>query len=64
MIIHYTCIIHKCFFYPKKYRGNDFRKEFSELGELRNLIPSSCHVMALTAIATDVTRRVIFAHLV
>ena len=34
------------------YRGSEFRKEFSHLGEVRSLLPDHTHVMALTATAT------------
>ena len=36
-------------------RGNHFRREFTNLGEVRNLIPNHVHVMALTASATERT---------
>ena len=39
------CTTHPC-------RGDYFRKEFSKLGEIRSLIPSTTNVMALTATAT------------
>lgn len=41
------------------YRGESFRKEFSNLGEVRSLIPQKARVMALTATATVKTRRAI-----
>jgi len=34
------------------YRGDDFRTIFAKIGELRYLLPSSVHVMAMTATAT------------
>jgi len=34
------------------FRGDDFRTEFSKIGELRSLIPTSVNIMALTATAT------------
>ena len=34
------------------YRGERVRTEFASLGEVRSLIPSHVHVMALTATAT------------
>ncbi len=40
-------------------RGSEFRKEFSNLGEVRSLMPSGTHVMALTATATQSSRRTI-----
>ena len=33
-------------------RGDDFRKEFSCIGEVRNILPSCVKLMALTATAT------------
>lgn len=36
-------------------RGETFRKEFSNIGEARSLIPTAVHVMALTATATKLT---------
>ena len=44
-------------------RGESFRKEFSQLGELRSLISEHVHVMAITATATRSTRKVIFKQL-
>ena len=38
------------------YRGDGFRTDFSKLGEVRSLIPSSVKLIALTATATRVTR--------
>lgn len=37
-------------------RGDTFRQAFSQLGEVRSLIPQGVHVMALTATATKATR--------
>ena len=34
------------------YRGESFRKEFANLGEVRSLIPKEVRIMALTATAT------------
>ena len=39
------------------YRGKEFRKEFSHIGEVRSLIPSDVRLMALTATATKQSRR-------
>ena len=39
------------------YRGEDFRQEFKNLGEVRSLISSSVNVMAVTATATKTLRR-------
>ena len=38
------------------HRGQDFRKEFSNLREVRSLIPLGVHLMALTATATKQSR--------
>ena len=40
-------------------RGDSFRKNFSQLGGIRSLIPSTVRVMALTATATKSSRRAI-----
>ena len=37
-------------------RGENFRKHYSHLGELRSIIPEAVHAMALTATATKATR--------
>ena len=37
-------------------RGSSFREDYSKLGEVQSLIPTSVHVMALTATATATTR--------
>ena len=42
-----------------KCRGTEFRKEFSNLGEVRSLIPEHVHCMALTATATKTSRKTI-----
>ncbi len=39
------------------YRGDTFRKAFSELGEVRSLLPPHKNLMALTVTATKATRR-------
>ena len=41
------------------YRGNNFCRKFSHLGELRSIIPENVKAMALTATATDTTRTAI-----
>ena len=41
------------------YRGDDFRVAFSQLGELRSIIPSNVHVLALRATATSETLAVV-----
>ena len=38
------------------FRGSSFRPEFSQLGEVRSIIPESVNVMALTATATKTIR--------
>ena len=38
-------------------RGESFRKEFANLGDVRSLIPETVRIMALTATATKSTRR-------
>jgi ATP-dependent DNA helicase RecQ len=38
-------------------RGENFRKEFANLGEVRSLIPETVRIMALTATATKQSRR-------
>ena len=37
-------------------RGDSFRTEFSNIGEVRSLLPNGVHLMALTATATKQTR--------
>ena len=37
------------------YRGDEFRPEFTHLGEIRSVLPSHVHIMATTATATDST---------
>ena len=39
------------------FRGDNFRQEFSNLGEIRCLIPPSINLLALTATATVTTRK-------
>ena len=41
------------------YRGEQFTREFSHLGEIRSIIPECVRVMALTATATKTTRKFI-----
>ena len=38
------------------FRGEDFRKEFSYIGEVRSILPNSVKLMALTATATKTLR--------
>jgi superfamily II DNA helicase RecQ len=44
-------------------RGADFRKEYARLNEIRSVIPSGTPFLALTATATEVMRKEIFAKL-
>ena len=39
------------------YRGDEFRKEYSRLGEVRSILPQNVNVMALTATATKTLRK-------
>ena len=41
-------------------RGEEFRKEYSRLGEVRSILPHNVHVMALTATATKTLRRDVY----
>ena len=43
------------------FRGEYFRQEFRNLGEVRSLIPSNIHIMAMTATATTTTRNQVIA---
>ena len=45
------------------YRGREFRKEFSQISEIRALMPPATNLMALTAIATNETRNKIITAL-
>lgn len=45
------------------FRGSEFRKEFSRIGEVRSLVPLTVKMMALTATATTATRRKIISSL-
>ncbi len=38
------------------HRGESFRKEFANLGDIRSLVPETVRIMALTATATKFTR--------
>ena len=42
---------------PVPYRGNHFRREFSNLCEVRSLLCHDVNIMALTATATRMTRK-------
>ncbi len=57
-LILYSTILNRlnCFL---MFRGNDFRKEFALLGELRSIIPVNVSVMALTATSTISTLQVV-----
>lgn len=39
------------------YRGDEFRKEYSRLSEVRSILPVGVNVMALTATATRTLRK-------
>ena len=39
------------------FRGNAFHTEFSKVGEIKSILPKQVNVMALTATATNSTRR-------
>ena len=41
------------------FRGDQFRRSFASLGQLRSLIPESTNVMALTATATKLTFEIV-----
>ena len=45
------------------FRGAQFRKEFSCIGELRSLIPQGTPLIALTATATVASRNLIILNL-
>ena len=45
-----------CTFRFTSCRGDDFRVEFSRLGEVRSLIPKDVNIMALTVTATQSLR--------
>ncbi len=45
------------------YRGNSFRREFSDLGEIRSIVSENVRLMALTATATLSTRKFILKSL-
>ena len=45
------------------YRGDTFRKVYRRIGEIRSLVPPSVGVMALTATATESTRKDILKRL-
>jgi len=39
------------------YRGDEFSKEFADLGEVQSIIPKTVNIMALTATATRSLKR-------
>ena len=51
---HTTIVYHV----PFLYRGDSFRREFANLGEISSLLPD-VHIMALTATASTLTRKAI-----
>lgn len=58
MVIGYPCTLlwTSSFF----YRGDDFRQEYSKLGEMRSILSANVHIMALTATATKTLRAKVF----
>lgn len=55
--IYLSCmIIDKKLMLFSKFRGDDFRKEYSRLGDVRSILPPKVNVMALTATATKKLR--------
>lgn len=46
-----------CALFFSLWRGETFRREFLNIGEIRSLVPSSVGLMALTATATGSTRK-------
>ena len=38
------------------FRGDSFRREFKNLGEVRSIIPPHVHIMGMTATATRHTK--------
>ncbi len=45
------------------YRGDSFRVEFAQLGEVRSLIPDRVHILALTPTASKNTRKAVIKRL-
>ena len=41
------------------HRGDEFRKEFSQIGELRSVLPKQVKIMAITATATKLCDAVV-----
>ena len=52
-----------CYHSDVIFRGDDFRKAFATIGELRCLIPDSVKMLALTATATQITFNVVVKRL-
>ena len=48
---------------PCLYRDDSFRPEFSRIGDIRSIKPSDVRIMALTATATNTTRKVVISRL-
>ena len=44
-----TCYLYQSIYCFLLYRGSMFRCEYSQLGDIRNVIPDEVHVIALTA---------------
>lgn len=53
-ILSYTAFSYNIIFI---YRGETFRQVFRQLGDIRAIVPSRINIMALTATATEATRR-------
>ena len=49
--------------YVVKYRGDNFRKSFAEIGIVRSLIPTNVNILALTATATKETADILMERL-
>ena len=49
--IHINVLFEEHLLYLTLCRGENFRKEFANLGEVRSLIPETVRIMALTATA-------------
>ena len=45
------------YYYHIIHRGEDYRPEFSYLGELQSFVPKTVHIMALTATAMALLRK-------
>ena len=52
-----NAIVYYYYYYHYYNRGEDYRPEFSYLGELRSFVPKAVHIMALTATATSLLQK-------